>query len=268
MTPDIEQILEKLRTGQPINSHNLAMTHANVDGQPVIFCTDMERDPIQRHNRRGVFYEGKELNSLKKIFPEGGTFLDIGANIGNHSMFAAMFLKAGRVVPIEPNPLAYNLLIQNVLVNRLEGVVDLSRLGVGLSDKEAGGFAMEKRDRNLGSARMLSGEGSLQVFRGDTLFADEYPDLIKIDVEGMEMAVLAGLEGVLSKHRPAMLVEVDNENEAAFREWVKEVGYDVVDTVQRYRQNKNHLLAPKTEADGRDATGAETPEVSGDSEAA
>jgi len=268
MTPEIEQILEKLRTEQPINSHNLAMTHTNVDGQRVIFCTDMERDPIQRNNRRGVFYEGKELNNLKEIFPEGGTFLDIGANIGNHSLFAAMILKAGRVVPIEPNPLAYNLLIQNVLVNRLEGVIDLSRLGVGLSDSEADGFAMEKRDRNLGSAKMLSGEGNLRVFRGDSLFADEYPDMIKIDVEGMEMAVLAGLEGVLSKHKPVMLVEVDNENEAAFMEWVKKAGYDVVDTVQRYRQNKNHLLAPKAKADRMHATGANTPEEHGDSEAA
>ncbi len=244
MTPQINRILKRLRLGRPVQSPRLKLTHARINDRRVIFCTDMENDPIQRNHRRGQFYEAKELSKLAEHFPKGGTFIDIGANVGNHGLYAALFLGAGRVVAIEPNPLAYRLLVQNVLVNRLEDIFDLSRLGVGLSDSEAGGYAMEKRERNLGGAKMLAGKGKLQVFRGDTLLEDENPAMIKIDVEGMEMAVLAGLEGLIVKHRPLLLVEVDNENEAAFMKWAAGAGYEVADTVQRYRLNKNHLLLP------------------------
>ena len=184
MTPEINKILKRLRLGRPVQSRALELTHVRIGEQKVIFCTDMENDPIQRNHRRGQFYEGKELNGLKEVFPKGGTFVDIGANVGNHSLFAAMFLGAGKVVPFEPNPRAYRLLINNVLVNGLEQVFDLSKLGVGLSDMQEGGFAMEKRARNLGGAKMLPGEGKLQVFKGDTLLEGIEPAMIKIDVEG------------------------------------------------------------------------------------
>lgn len=251
MNPEVERILKRLRLGRPVQSRGLDLTHARIEAQRVVFCTDMENDPIQRNHRRGNFYEAKELHRLKEVFAKGGTFVDIGANVGNHSLYAALFLRAGRVVPFEPNPLAYRLLVQNVLLNGLEPVFDLSKLGVGLSDKEEGGFAMEDRARNLGGAKMLSGMGKLQVYRGDTLLAGEKPAMIKIDVEGMEMAVLVGLEGVLKKHKPVLLVEVDNENEDVFMDWAGGAGYKVAETVQRYRLNKNHLLKPKAKTKAR-----------------
>ena len=41
----------------------------------------------------------------------GATFVDIGANVGNHSLFAATFLNAARVVPVEPNPRCLRLML-------------------------------------------------------------------------------------------------------------------------------------------------------------
>ena len=251
MTPEIKRTNKRLRLGRPVQSAPVTLTTARIDDRRVIFCTDMENDPIQRNHRRGQFYEARELGKLKDIFPAGGTFVDIGANVGNHGLFAALFLGAGRVIPFEPNPLAYRLLVQNVLVNGLEDVFDLSRLGVGVGAREEGGFAMEKRERNLGGAKMLPGAGSLQVLPGDRLLEGEAPALIKIDVEGMEMAVLAGLDGVIRAHRPILLVEVDNENETAFMAWAEALGYDVTETVQRYRLNKNHLLRPRQRKGGK-----------------
>ncbi len=262
MTPRVKKILKRLRLGRPVQSIRLELTHARINDRKVIFCTNMENDPIQRNHRRGQFYEAKELGKLIEVFPKGGTFVDIGANVGNHGLYAALFLDADKVIPFEPNPKAWRLLVQNVLVNGLEDIFDLSRLGVGLSDTEEGGFAMEKRARNLGGAKMLSGKGKLQVFRGDTLLAEEKPALIKIDVEGMEMGVLGGLSEVIEKHKPILLVEVDNENEEAFMEWADKAGYDLADTVQRYRLNKNHLLLPKaqkTAKSKRKATAKKSP---------
>ena len=255
MTPEVERINKRLRLGRPVTSRPVQLTTARIRDRRVIFCTDMENDPIQRNHRRGQFYEAKELAGLAELFPAGGTFVDIGANVGNHSLYAALFLGAARVIAFEPNPLAYRLLVQNVLVNGLEQVIDLSRLGVGVGAREEGGYSMERRRRNLGGAKMLPGEsGKLRVLPGDTLLEGEAPALIKIDVEGMEMAVLEGLKATLRQHRPVLLVEVDNENEAAFMEWAEAAGYDVARTVQRYRLNKNHLLTPRAlAADGSEA---------------
>lgn len=242
MTPEIERLHKRLRLGRALSSPEMVVTRCVVQDQPVVFCTDMEDDPIQRNHRRGGFYEIGELNLLKEIFPDGGTMIDIGANVGNHLLFAALILKAKRIVPIEPNPQVYRMLIENVLANGLQDTVDLTRLGVGLSDAHSGGFAMQDKKRNRGSARMLPGKGELEVHRGDVLLAGETPDLIKIDVEGMEMSVLSGLDLLLREARPDILLEVDNENDGAFQDWVANSGYVIAHTHQRYRLNRNHIL--------------------------
>ena len=93
---------------------------------------------------------------------------------------------------------------------------------------------------------MLPGQGDLEVRRGDDLLADVTPDFLKIDVESMELQVLAGLSGLLERCNPIMMVEVDNTAEEDFMAWVADNGYGVVSTHQRYRLNKNHVIAPKS----------------------
>ena len=249
MTPKVKRINKRLSLGRPIVSAPVELVHSRVLGRAVTFCVDMENDPVQRHHRTGQFYEQKELVALRSVFPEGGTFVDIGANVGNHSLFAALYLGAGKVIPFEPNPRAFRLLVHNVLVNGLGGVVDLTKLGVGVSDAHAQGFAMEPRQRNLGGAKMLEGRGDIDVHRADDLLADITPDFIKIDVESMEIKVLSGLSGVLSRCRPVMMVEVDNTVEDDFMAWVAGTGYGLVRTHARYRLNKNHLIADAADVD-------------------
>ena len=249
MIPRINRLRKRLRLGRPVESVKLQLVHARVQDVPVTFCVNMKNDPVQRNHRRGQFYEMSELSRLASIFPKGGVFADIGANVGNHTLFAAKFLGASKVIPFEPNPKAFDLLVQNVLVNGLGDVVDISMIGVGVSDEQTGGFAMQDRDRNLGGAKMLEGSGDLEVHRGDALLAEVTPDFIKIDVEGMEMKVLAGLSGVLERCRPVMMVEVDNEVEETFMAWVAAQGYAVLSTHQRYRLNKNHLICDAGDLD-------------------
>lgn len=246
--PRIARTLRRLDLGKTVQSVSLQLVHARVLDKPVTFCVNMENDPIQRHHRKGTFYELKELQALRAIFPPGGVFVDIGANVGNHTIFAAQHLGASKVIPFEPNPQAFELLVQNVVVNGLHEVVDLSMLGVGLSDRREGGYAMEKRARNLGGARMLEGKGDLDVYRGDELMPELRPDMIKIDVETMELRVLDGLSGILDRCRPVLLVEVDVENDAAFAAWMDRAGYAVAGTYQRYKLNRNHIIADRDRA--------------------
>lgn len=242
MIPRVARIGRRLSRGRPVASVPLELIHAAPFGVPVTFCVNMENDPIQRKHRAGEFYEQEELNVLGALFPMGGTFVDIGANVGNHTLFAALHLKAGRVIPFEPNPPAYELLIQNILVNRLRDVVSMEFIGYGASDAARGGFGMKKRDRNLGAAKMLEGEGELEVLRGDAALEGITPDVIKIDVEGMEIKVLEGLSGIFKRCRPVLLVEIDQENYAAFDAWVAAQDYRVLLTHQRYEENRNYIV--------------------------
>ncbi len=215
-----------------------------VHGERVYFTVANPEDVIQAHHMAGAFYEPEELAIIARHFPIGGAFLDIGANVGNHTLYAAKFLHARRVVCIEPNPEAIALLRANVALNGVEGAVDLTHLGLGLSDHSGAGAGMRVPPRNLGGARMVEGRGDLRLERADALLAGERFDLIKIDVEGMELQVLAGLEGLLAQHRPKIFVEVDNANAEGFAAWTAGAGYGVIESFRRYRANTNHLIGP------------------------
>jgi len=234
-----------LEGGQVMLLRQIDVAAGMVQGRRVLFATDKKRDPIQRQNRHAQFYEEEELALLADIVPPGAVFVDIGANVGNHSVYAAIFLNAAKVIPVEPNPLAYRLLVANVVLNDLSGVVALDHIGIGLSDSDGAGFGMTDRHKNLGAARMVEGAGGIPVTTGDKLLAGEMPDFIKIDVEGMEMKALHGLSETIARARPKMLIEVDRENYDTFEEWRVASGYRIDHMIQRYAVNKNFLVSPE-----------------------
>lgn len=239
---DVSTARDALAAGQPVAFPPFEVLHVPQMG--LSLCLNMARDPIQNAWRKGVFFEAAELEMLARHVKSGAHIIDIGANVGNHAMFFASRMGASRIVVIEPNPLAMAPLMANVLLNRLEGVIDLALLGVGLSNVSRGGYGMKRHDRNLGATKMFAGKGDLQVHAGDDLLAGETPDLIKIDVEGMEIQVLFGLDKTIHTHRPVILIEVDEANAQAFDEWRIAHGYDIVETVRHSRKNCNYLLTP------------------------
>lgn len=244
MTPDVTAMLDALESGAPHVFRGIDVVACRVDGTDMLFCVDREEDPIQRNNRAGKFYEAPELRWIGQRVKPGATFIDIGANIGNHGLYFARKLGAARVIPIEPNPVALRLLTANVVLNGVRDAFDLGFLGVGLSSASATGFAVEKRDRNIGGTKMLAGKGDIAVHAGDELFRDVTADVIKLDVEGMELDVLAGLEATIRRCRPVLLIEVDTAHDDAFHVWIGAHRYEVVKVWQRYRNNKNYLLTP------------------------
>lgn len=220
-----------------------------MDGTPVYFTVTNAKDIIQREHAAGRFYETEELEIIRRHCPKNAVFADIGANIGNHSLFALKMLGVKKLIPFEPNPVAIAILTSNLGLNGVLAKVDLSHLGVGLSDVAQDGLAMEvsKPNKNLGAGRIVEG-GDLRVIRGDDALADEEVDFIKIDVEGMEMQVLGGLSETLARCRPALFIEVDERNREAFLAWVPTAGYKVADTCRRYKANENFLLVAEKKA--------------------
>lgn len=236
---------------QPVSTEALVISpmgqvvRAMVEGQPVFFTLTNPRDVIQKEHLAGRFYEPEELEIIRAHCPKDAVFADIGANIGNHSLFALMVLGVRKVIAFEPNPVAIAVLTSNLGLNGLLPRCDLSHLGLGLSDRAQDGLAMEvdKPNKNLGGGRMVEG-GALQVIRGDDALAGEQVDFIKIDVEGMEMQVLGGLAETVARCRPRFFIEVDEVNRAAFLAWVEANRYEVAATFRRYAVNENFLLKP------------------------
>ncbi|MBI1217416.1 MAG: FkbM family methyltransferase [Rhodobacteraceae bacterium] len=231
--------------GAPFVTPLVRVVRAEVHGRTVFFAVEDPRDAIQRHHMQGAFYEAEELAIIARHFPIGGRYCDIGANVGNHAVYVATFLHAARVVLFEPNPPAIALLRANIMLNGLETVCDMSHLGLGLSDAPAASVAMAIPAKNLGGSRVVAGDGGIRLERGDTVLGNERFDLLKIDVEGMEMKVLSGLSGLIAATRPAIFIEVDRSNQAAFADWLREVDYTVEEEFSRYRANTNYLVKPR-----------------------
>lgn len=239
----------------PVVSDALTVTapgqvvRAMIHGQPVHFFVANPRDTIQKIHATGAFYEAEELDIIRRWCPPGAVFLDIGSNVGNHSLYALKFLHASRAVLCEPNPEAVAILLANMGLNGLLDRCDTTKLGFGLSDRDEGGKTIQASARNLGGGRIMDAgeeaEGSITLRRGDDLLADVTPDFVKIDVEGMEMSVLSGLTDLIDRARPTLFVEVDNKNRDAFLQWVADNNYAVRARFRRYRTNENFLIVPR-----------------------
>ncbi|MCK0151041.1 FkbM family methyltransferase [Marivita sp. S6314] len=243
--------LDQFRIGEAVfKLPNARVVRTEIHGQTLFFAVAIERDQIQgKHHGRGVFYEEEELEIIRKAFRPGDVFADIGTNVGNHALFVAKFLHPKRIVVVEPNPVAYHVLLSNVVLNQIDDVVDLSWVGFGVSDRPNSTFGMSFRARNVGGGRMVEGEGDIPTVSADEVFAPCMPDFVKIDVEGMEMQVLRSMHASLETAKPRIFVEVDQENYAEFDAWVEANGYVSVLQFQRYRRNNNHLLIHRDDQD-------------------
>jgi FkbM family methyltransferase len=213
-----------------------------IAGRTVRFFVHNADDVIQQFHAAGAWFDEPELQTIGRFY-KGGTFLDIGANVGNHSLYAALELGAPKVVAFEPTPSAFQICLYNVLLNGLSQRVAVHPLG--LSDARERASAQPAPARNSGATSLrIAASGELELRRGDDEVGDEPIGFIKIDVEGAEMRVLAGLERTIRTNRPVMHVEVDPQNRDAFATYCKDKNYRVADIVER-AANANLVIVPE-----------------------
>jgi FkbM family methyltransferase len=215
-----------LKTYGVVDRLSGTIVSARISNRDVQFFVTDENDMIQREHWVGKFHEAKELEIISQYFPAGGVFADIGSNVGNHMLFVALFLSPCKVIVLEPNLYAFSILKANVSLNQLGGRVDVSFGGIGLSNTSAHATAITKAG-NLGETRLQINKNcvGLPVVRGDELLSRRRIDFLKIDVEGMEIDVLSGLQQTIEEQKPFIFVEVDNCNAEAFLEWTKANNY-------------------------------------------
>jgi FkbM family methyltransferase len=164
--------------------------------------------------RYGEFGE-TELDLMRAAVPEAGVVLDVGANIGTHTVaFARHVGPNGIVLAFEPQRVVHGILSTNVALNALNWVHPV-HAGVGA---ERGEILVPDfvygNDGNYGAISLDAAERGWPV---RIVPLDDYlwlprVDLVKVDVEGMEPAVLDGAQAFLAKYRPVLFVENDRES--------------------------------------------------------
>ena len=179
-----------------------------------------------------VAYEDDVFDALHAACRPGAVFWDIGANVGVFSFDAmTMVGPEGQVVAFEPEP--NNSACFRRTLGRLEASnVTLHDCAVGAADGE---MSFDRRGGAF-SGRLApeGGHDVVTVRSADSLVAEgvPVPDVIKIDVEGGEGAVVAGMGKLLEAHAPVLLIElhpfVDGAVEATART-LRAAGYALHD---------------------------------------
>ena len=217
-----------------------------------------QKDYIAKEIFSSGLYENSLLQKLRKHFAlddKVGTIIDVGANIGNHTIFFSKLSE--KVIAIEPNPACYYLIQANILANECKNVVVFNK---AVSDtegiaklffdyKHTGGGTINPTDLNLAD----------KTFEVGTITLDSLLDQVdnvtclKIDAEGHEAKIINGGRKLLSQEAPLVIFEAHNltalkDTSHALRQVGYKYFYDITQS-RRYSRYKyinilNYLFFP------------------------
>jgi FkbM family methyltransferase len=195
-------------------------------------------DPHRSAIGWNIFFDGgferEELDLCAQFITPESTVLDIGANIGIHSIWFSTLANNGRVISFEPSRSTFSLLLENV-----KDIGNIIPLNTGISDT-SGIFTFYECDDNALSGLKdtlrspVARRTSIVCHRGDDIVASlhlDKVDFIKIDVEGLEKNVLDGLRQTIDAHRPIIFCEIyagsnSNSDPSGTVQFVIDMGYD------------------------------------------
>jgi FkbM family methyltransferase len=168
-------------------------------------------DFVGRSIYYGIF-EPREIQALKRLIKPGWVAVDVGANLGYHTLILASLVGSnGRVYAFEPVTETYGQLMQNISLNPYANILPLH---TALLDRpQTIQFVVPLH--NKGKARMASGNLGTETVTATTLdaFCDERGlqqlDFLKVDIEGSEHLFLRGAACTLARFRPLLLIELN-----------------------------------------------------------
>lgn len=187
-------------------------------------------------------YEPHMAQAIRRYLPRGGVFWDVGANIGQLSLFASKIVgPEGFVIAFEPSPDVLAVLHRNT---DDYSNITVRHFGIGAFDGEAQFSAQGLSSASSFVADVTAINRSFlpkepitqvpaQMRRLDTILESHpAPTLIKIDIEGFELEALKGADRVLGLAKPSLLIEIhprqmalSGGSEAALFEKLGQHGY-------------------------------------------
>ena len=175
-----------------------------IGGRPAVATTEGAR----WYCHGGV--ESYGLAVVGALLREGGTFVDVGANIGSYTIAASLTAgSAGLVHAVEPSEPTFAMLRATVELNQLTDRVRLHNCAAGATSGQRSFLEHHMDLLSSFSAGPLHSEGSFDEVvvaqrTLDSMIPDQV-DMLKIDVEGAELDVLTGAEHIFERN-PDMLI--------------------------------------------------------------
>ncbi|MFA6075239.1 MAG: FkbM family methyltransferase [Negativicutes bacterium] len=180
-------------------------------------------------NNYGEFSEG-EFELFKQIVREGNIILEIGANIGAHTVALSRIVgQSGTVFAFEPQRLVFQVLAGNLAINSITNTFCYQKAVGELPGTLMVPLLDFEKENNWGGLSLGSWEQGEVV---DVITVDSmdlpFCHFIKIDVEGMELDVLKGAKQTIDKYQPIMYVENDREEKSvALIKYLLMLGYEL-----------------------------------------
>lgn len=182
-----------------------------------------------------------EVRLFKLLLKPESNVVEVGANLGLHTVPLAKFADRSAVICFEPQRIVFQILSANAALNNLTNVFAY-RAGVsdetGVIDIESSDYAQPWNYGSFSLAKGMSTEGafhgavtteSVQVVSLDTFqHVKDLPslDLLKIDAKGHEIQVLRGAENLIARHQPVLFVENNNAQHGDdLIAHIKKIGY-------------------------------------------
>jgi FkbM family methyltransferase len=191
---------------------------------------ELRRANFSRQIRHGSFVPNEpEIAEITRYVRAGDWVIDVGANVGHYTCHMGRCVgPTGRVLAFEPVPVSFALLAANV---RASEVANVTLFNVALSSSAA---ILNMAIPSYGDSRLnnfyqahISSAGEYRVL---CLPLDVIPmpgsvRLVKIDAEGHDLQVLVGMESLLQRDRPLLIVEASRTGPVAG--WLRERGYSI-----------------------------------------
>lgn len=176
----------------------------------------------------GEFSHGEMVLFLQLVKP-GSYIVEVGANIGAHTLGLSKHIGNGKIYAYEPQRIVFQLLCANIALNSCTNVYCFEQAVSNRQEKinlpafdygkrgNYGGISIDKFDK---------GDAVDVVILDQQLENIERFDLLKVDVEGMEYQVIHGAQSIIAKHKPVLYVENDRvEKSKDLIELIQAMGY-------------------------------------------
>ena len=160
------------------------------------------------YNLYKSWFEAGNIGGLRAFLPAGGTAIDVGASVGFFTVrFAQWAGPSGRVIALEPHETHHTELVRRLATKGLAPRVDVRR---AVADFKSGTARLLVNRDHPGDHRLgETGEPVRAEALDDVVPSGRKVSLVKIDVQGAELRVLAGASALLARDRPALFIEVD-----------------------------------------------------------
>lgn len=227
-------------------------------------------DHLSRWFRYFGAYERSTSELLRKYAKTDEVFLDVGANLGLHSLGVAKDVGCS-VISFEPSPKTADCFERSIRENGLEKTVSAFR--VALSYEEGTAFSVEP-PRHVGQAALeaptegfreggrfevkMEALDHFEAFQAHLSALGKRVGLIKMDIEGAEERALRGMEKLLLEHRPAIVMELYDGNLNGFNSsrekvisYLESLNYELL-----HEFEYNGLLVPREQVSAQAAEAA------------